>query len=237
MRSSWRGRLKQWLRLLRLSAMLVAGRRFWIVIVLPLAWVGFQVLRLFIGWRPDTYAPVDAQSILIGTPLAVLGIGLGVRIMAAEIDQRTLEIAYTVPGGAHRVWLAKLAACLGILIAAETLLALATFFFCTSFPLGALYGALQAAMFYMAAAMGLSAISKSEATGGLLAVGLLIFNIFVQGANFRISPFFNPIRLDDEAALVLARTVQNRIGFVLVIAVIILLAFGRAERREKMLGG
>jgi hypothetical protein len=232
-------RLVESLRLMKLAALLLAGRRFWLWPTLPLLWIAFQVTRLFVpGWRAEAYMPADAQSVLIGTPLVVLAIGLGMRVMAGEIDQRTLEIAYTVPGGTHRVWLAKLAAAGAMLVAAEVLLAAATFFFCTSFPPGALYGALQAAVFYLVLAMGLSALTKSEATGAMLTTGLLILNSFVQGGNLRISPFWNPANLEDfDAADVLAWTVQNRIGFLLAIAAVMALSFARAERREKMLSG
>jgi hypothetical protein len=236
--TGWRESVASRTRLLKLAARLLAGRRFWILPILPVLWVAFQVFRLLVGWRPDDYLPADAQAVLIGTPLVVLAIGLGVRVMAGEIDQRTLEIAYTVPGGTHRVWLAKLTAAFSMLVGAEVLLAAATFFFCTSYPPGALYGALQAAVFYMVLAMGLAALTKSEATGALLATGVLILNFFIQGGNLRVSPFWNPANLEDfDPADVLAWTTQNRIGFLLAIVAIVVLSFGRAERREKMLGG
>ena len=58
----------------------------------------------------------------------------------------------------------------------------------------------------MTLSMGLSAMTKSEATGGLLAVSLLIFNMFAQGVNTGFSPLFNPIARDDvDAAAILAR--------------------------------
>ena len=225
-------------RLLVLAARLLVGRRIWIAPLLPLLWIAFQIFRLLVEWRLEAYGPADAQTVLIGTPLAVLATGLGVRIIAGEIDQRTLEIAYTVPGGSHRVWLAKLSAALILLVVAEALLAVATFFFCTGYPPGALYGALQSAVFYMVLAMGMAALFKSEATGALVTVAIAFVNSLLQGANPRISPFFNPALLEDfDPADVAAWTVQNRIGFLLVIAAAALLTFGRAERREKLLGG
>ena len=42
---------------------------------------------------------------------------------------------------------------------------------------------------------------------------------------------------DYDRADVLAWTTQNRIGFLLAIVGLTILAFARAERREKMLGG
>lgn len=240
--------MKDWLndawRLVSLSARLVAGRRFALAPLLVLPWSAFQLLRLMIrGWREaGPYTPSEAQGLLIGVPLTVLGIGLGVRIVAGEIDRRTLEIAYTVPGGARRAWLAKLAAAALLLLAAEGLLAVATFIFLTDFPPSALYGALQAAAFYLVLAMALSTLFKSEATGALATVAVLIVNGVVtgfgNGDQLRVSPFWNPAALGSaDPANLLAWTVQNRVGFVLAIAAIAALAFGRAERRESMLGG
>jgi hypothetical protein len=231
-------RLRDRFKLVRLAARIIAGRRYWIAPLLPLIWIGFQIFRLLVNWREESYTPADAQTVLMGFPLTVLAIGLGVRIIAGEIDRRTLEIAYTVPGGTHRVWLAKLTAGVILLVVAEALLALATFVFCTEFPWGALYGALQAAVFYMVLAMAMSALFKSEASGALATVIVLIVNMGVQGAGMRISPFWNPENLGNaDPAQVLAWTVQNRIGMVLAIAAIAALAFARAENREKILSG
>jgi len=230
-------RIGETLRLWRQASHLVAGRRPWIVPLVTLLWIAFEVLAVLLGWWGE-YSPADAQTLLIGMPLTVLGAGFGVRIIAGEIDQRTIEIAYTVPGGAHRVWLAKIAAAVILLLVSLTLLSVATWLFCTDFALGAVYGAFQAAIFYLVVAMALSVLFKSEATGALVTVVVGIVNGFLQGANVRASPFFNPANLDDSPARdVLAWTVQNRIGIALAIVAITALAFVRAERREKLLGG
>jgi ABC-type transport system involved in multi-copper enzyme maturation permease subunit len=231
-------RLSDRLRLIRASLRLIAGRRYWISILIPLVWIGFQVFRVVVNWRPEGYNPGDAQTILIGFPLTVLGIAFGLRIIAGEIDHRTLEIAYTVPGGTHRVWIAKLGAALVLLIVAEALLALATWAFCTGFPPSALYGALQAAVFYMVLSMALAALLRSEAGGALLVLIPLGLNFFLQAGNVRISPFWNPERISDpDPAELFGWAVQNRVGFLLAIAAITAMAFARAERREKLLGG
>lgn len=235
-----RERIGSSLRLLTLSARTIAGRRFWIAPLLPLGWIGFQIFRLLVGWRPVAYGPADAQTVLIGFPLAVLAVGFGVRIIAGEMDRRTLEIAYTVPGGTHRVWTAKLVAGTILLVFAEALLAAATFVFCTDFPPAALYGALQGAVFYMVLSMAFSALFKSEAAGALATVAVLGLNLPLQGADTRVSPFWNPVKSSLDAfdpADILAWTVQNRIGFLIAIVGIAALGFGRAEQRERILGG
>jgi hypothetical protein len=238
------GRLKNKLaegtRLVHLSCRMVAGRRYWIAPLLPLLWVVFQVFRLLVGWRPVDYTAADAQNILIGFPLAVLAIGFGVRIIAGEMNLRTLEIAYTVPGGTHRVWIAKMFSATLLLAAAEALLALATYLFCTDVPLSALYGAMQGALFYMVLSMGFSALFKGEAVGALLTVVVLSVNFPIQQAVSMISPFFNPASRflsNVDEVQILAWTVRNRIGYALVILAIAALSFGRAESREKILSG
>lgn len=237
-----RNGLTDGLRLVYLSARWIGGRWFWILALLPLLWPAFLILRLLVGWRTEAYLPHEADFWIIGLPLSVLAVGLGVRVIAGEIDRRTLEIAYTVPGGAHRVWLAKLLAASLILVAAEGLLAGATAVFLTGFPLIALYPPLQAAVTYLVLAMALSALFKSEVTGALATIPLLFFGIVTQEA--RVSPFFSTVLSDAqqradpaEAMELLAHAVQNRIGYLLVIAALCALAFARAERREKMMGG
>lgn len=233
------GRLRGYMRLVRLSAQLVAGRRFWIPILLPLLWPAFQAFILRVGWRQTGFEAMDAQS-LMGVPLTVLAIGLGIRIVASEMDRRTLEIAYTVPGGCHRIWLAKMTGCFFILLFSQVLLAVVTLAFFTSFPFVSYYGAIQAAVFYLVAGMAFAAFFRSEITGAMASVTLFAINGLSSGFGenqMRISPFFNPLAIrDGDKSELFAWTLQNRILFLLLIVAIVLLTFGRVERREKMLG-
>ena len=226
---------------LRLSAVLLAGRRYWLLPLLPLLWLGVQAILLLAG-AATGFERDAAQNTLIGMPVAVLAIFLGGRIITGELDQRSLEIAYTVPGGAHRVWLGKLAAAGLLLLASLAVMASVTFAFFTSFPvLQSLYGAAQGVTFYLAAAMGFATMFRSEVAGALTTTGLLGFNGLITGFGenpLRISPFWNPLSVDRaDAEQMLAMSVQNRIGIALAIAAIVALTFARAERREKMLGG
>ncbi len=225
---------------LRLSAVLLAGRRYWLLPFLPLVWLTIQAALLLAG-RP-TLEPAAAQNTLIGVPVAVLAIFLGGRTITGELDEHSLEIAYTVPGGAHRVWLSKLAAAILILLSSMILMAAVSFAFFTSFPvLQSLYGAGQGVVFYLVAAMGFATLFRSEVAGTLATIGLLGLNGLITsfGAiQFRISPLWNPLAIEDaDAARMLAMSVQNRIGIALAIVAIVALTFARAERREKMLGG
>ena len=225
--------------MVRLSLLLLAGPKYWLLPFLPLAWLAVQAALVLTG-RPSI-EPDAAQNTLIGVPVAVLAVFLGGRIIAGELDEHTLEVAYTVPGGTHRVWLGKLAAAAVLLLASVALMATATFVFFTPFPvLQSLYGASQGIAFYLAASMGLATLFRSEVAGALASVALIGFNGLITrfGAiQLRVSPFWNPLAIDNiDSERLLALAIQNRIGTALAIAAIIALTFARAERREKMLG-
>lgn len=235
---SWRGNLG----LLRLAILVLVGRRFWLLPVLPLLWLLFQAGVLLVGAAEEGFEPSSAQGPLIGVPMTLLAVFLGIRIIAGEIDGRSLEIAYTVPGGCERVWLAKLLAAWLLLLASELPLALATrIFFTGPFPWIALYGALQAATFYLILAMAMATLFRSEAAGAMGTAAILGLNGLLTGFGqnqIRYSPFWNPhaARSADPSEL-FAMTLQNRIGMVLAMAAILGLAFMRANRRERMLAG
>ena len=222
-----------------LAAVAVAGRRFWLLVLLPLLWLAALAVATLVGIRDDDFAPAAAQTTLIGAPLVALAVFFGLRVIAGEIDGGSLEIAYTVPGGCERVWRAKLLGALLMLTLAEALLALATWAFFTTFPAGALYGALQAAVFYLVLAMAMATLFRSEVAGAMATAVVLGLNYMLANVGqMPVSPFWNPLAVDSEdPAYVLARTVQNRIGMALVITAIASLAFMRANRRERMLSG
>jgi hypothetical protein len=233
---NWRPGFGPDLGLVRFALLVVAGRRFWLLPLLPLVWLLFQAGAILIGGG-EGFEPVSAQGFLMGFPLTLLSVFLGIRIIAGEIDGRSLEIAYTVPGGCERVWWAKLLASALILLASEALLAAATFTFFTPFPWSALYGAMQAALFYLVLAMGMATLFRSEAAGAMGVTAVLGLDFVISENRMRISPFWNPYALEDaDPTELLAWTLQNRIGIVLAMAAILALAFMRANRRERMLG-
>lgn len=161
--------------LLHLSLKLQLGKRFWIWPFLPLAWILLLTLMTMIGFANIDYIPALAQNSFIGIPVYLLAIALGMQIISSEIEQRTLEVCYTVPGGAKRIWLAKLAAACLILIAAELILALYVWFFFTHFPLTALLRVLQGLIFFLVLSMAFGALFKNKMTAGMASAICLFF--------------------------------------------------------------
>ena len=222
--------------LLRLVLVMMAGRRYWLLPLLPLAWLVFLQLELFSFFN---VSPEAVQGLVLGVPMSLLGIFLGIRVIAGEIEDRSLELAYTVPGGSERLWRIKLIAAVTMLLVMEATLALVTVTLVTAFPLGALYGAFQAACFYLVLSLSLATLFRSQIGGGVFTVILLGINGALTGfgnVQLRGSPFFNPyVIVGADSADVLAWTVQNRVGMLLLMAGILSLAFMRANRRERML--
>jgi len=234
------GRLRRrWIPLLRISLAIVGGRRWWVAPLVVSIWPAFQALRVLVGWQEGNFDLGAVQTTLIGFPLMILSIGLGLRIIAGEIEDRTLEISYTIPGGASRAWSAKLAAALLILLIAEAVLALWCELFFLPISISALYGAFQESVFYLVLAMAMAVWSRSQITGAMLSALIFAFNAFATGFGsnpMRISPTFNPLALRHRSPEeIFAFTVQNRVGMALVILAMIALTFSRANRREKML--
>ncbi len=224
--------------LLRLAGLAIAGHWVWLLIFLPLLWLAARALLAAIG-QGEGFDRVDAQVGLMGIPLAALAIILGLRIIAGEMDGRSLEIAYTVPGGCERVWWSKLAAAALILLVAALLVGTATYFLFTEYPPIAAYGALQGALFYLVMSMALATLFRSEVAGAMATVAVLAFDLLILGnQGVRASPFWNPLaEANADPEVILAMTVQNRVGVPMFIALVTGLAFMRANRRERMLGG
>ena len=226
-------RLAADLTLYRLAAVSISGHRFWLLPLLTLVWPLLLAAGTLFGVLDIEFVPASAQNLLIGAPMTALAVFLGLRVIAGEIDGRSLEIAYTVPGGCERVWWAKLAGGVLLLLVAEALLAVATWAFFTAYPLAALYGALQAGVFFMVLAMAMATLFRSEVAGAMATVVVLV--IWALLIDTRASPFWNPLTAEADRAVVLAGTVQNRIGVALATAGVLALAFMRANRRERML--
>lgn len=235
------GRLADIAELLYLSLKLQLGKYFWAWPLLPLLWMLFNSFLVLIGdTNPNEFNPSDAQNSLIGGPVYFLAVAIGMQIISSEIEARTLEVCYTVPGGAKRIWLSKLAAALCLLVPSILLLALYTWFVFTEFPLAALYRVLQGAIFYLVLSMGAGALFRNKMTAGMACMVFMFFNGALT--NFgdnptRYSPLFNPSNLVQSMSSqeLFYFLLQNHIGYAMITVMLVVLTFSRTERRELML--
>lgn len=240
-RQHWHARLADLYELLYLSLKLQLGHRFWLYALLPLLWLLFTTFLMFIDNDGGAFAPDDAQNALIGLPVYLLAIVIGMQIISSEVEQRTLEVCYTVPGGARRIWLAKMFSGLLLLLVAELLLALYTRLVFTGFPLIVLFRVVQGAVFYLVLSMAFGAWFRNKMTAGMGSVIVLFLNGLLTGMGdnpTRYSPLFNPLALQGgevSAEELLYWQIQNHLGFAVIMLTLIVLTFSRAERREMML--
>jgi ABC-type transport system involved in multi-copper enzyme maturation permease subunit len=223
-------------RLVLLAARTVGGRRVFLLPLVPVAWPA--LLAVFAAMGGNTYTASAVPAFLVGLPLGVLAIALGVRVVGGEVDARTLEIVYTVPGGAGKVFVARFVASALVVALALLPLALVVFVVFTSYDPRALFAALQAALVHLALATYLGALLRGTITAAMAATPVFALSVLSAGSGLRISPFFNPVQLARyDPSDVLAWTVQNRIGMALLVVALVALALSRAERREAMLSG
>lgn len=231
--------LFQEIEVLRYAAIAIAGHKFWLIpITVPIVWLGPQSGMEILDWVTIRGAGIQFR---LAVPLAFVGLFLGLRIVASEINARTLEIVYTVPGGAEKVWWVKILASFMILLLTLAIMGLYAWFLITPYNLESLYGAFQVGVFYMAVSMGFSTLFRSEVSGAIVAVVVLGANIvFTEfgGRQIWFSPIFNPHAINDQVLkAIVVETLRNRIFIALVTLMIFSLAFLRGNRREKLLSG
>jgi ABC-type transport system involved in multi-copper enzyme maturation permease subunit len=217
------------------SARMLAGRKAPWLALLPTAFPLLFYVMALLSPGSTNLDETAVPALLLGLPMSVLAIFLGVRIVAGEIDQGTLEVVYTVPGGPAKVWTPKLIVSALIVAAAEVPAAAVVFFLLTGFPADALYAAYQGALFHLVVSMGLAAWCRGEITGALATVPVLGLSFMTWGV--RVSPFWSVTAARQaEPAEIVAALAQNRIGYALAIAAVVALGYARANRRERMLG-
>lgn len=219
----------------RLSAQVQMGRHYLLFIPAILLWPALQWGLSLIGVRDD-FSYASAQNGLLGLPLYCVAIGLGIRVIAHEVEKRTLEVCYGIPKGAQRVWLAKIAAVSCLLIAALIPLSLVTYFLLTSYPIEAIAAALKGAIFYLVLSMWVGVWLRSELLAGI--VMLLVLALNLSGENTSVwSPLFNPLNIEDNSSLdLVAMSIQNHLTYSCLIVAFVVLSINRAEKREVLLG-
>ncbi len=224
-------------RLVRLSMVGVAGRRFWLLPLAPMLWPALLKFFSVIG-EGGAPAPGAVAGWVLGLPTGALAVALGCRIVGGEVDQRTLEVVYTVPGGARRVWLARFAAASLLALGGELAAALVAHLTLVDIRPLDLVSCWIGSLFLLAVGLLAGAVFRGVITAALAAVPVLALSLFM-GGTVRFAPFFSAAALAGrfDPADVLVWTFQSRVGFLLLTALLVAMAVARAENREAMLRG
>jgi ABC-type transport system involved in multi-copper enzyme maturation permease subunit len=210
------------------------GHRFWMIPFSVLIWPLLQACLALVGWKQGGFDPIDAQNRLMGYPLYLMSIGIGSALIAGEIEKRTLEVSFTLPGGSAKIWVNKLIAVTFLIITAELILALCASLFFTSITGGMLIRVLQGAIFYLVLAMAAGALFKNSLIASIAVSFILLANSYFIDVPW--SPIFNPLILNNlETSELMQLMVQNHFIVIMAVTILALLTFLRAEQREALL--
>jgi len=227
--------------LLRYALIMQFGRRFWLVACLPLMWLLLQQLLLWAGWHENFTADM-VQNSLIGFPLYCFAIACGVRVVAADIEQRTLEVALSASGGAWQIWTVKTLAAALLLGCSLLIMSLACWllfsnFSSTEFPGLALIGVGKALLFFLILSVYMGSRIKSELPALVIMLGLLAFGL-AQSDQFW-SPLFNPLNtsINEQYSTyqIATWTQRNHVLCATLLALIVWLLHSRSEHSEQLI--
>lgn len=210
------------------------GRKFLLLPFATLPWLVYKFVMLLESGQLE-YRAINAQNELIGLPLCLLAIWLGIGIVAREIEACTLETTYTLAHEARLLWYMKLFCAGIILLLSEALLALVSYAVFTDFPISLLYRSMQSAVFFLVLAMGLGALFRNQIVAAMVSIAVLVFLYNLMTVNY-ISPMFNPLELDlirqGETQLMIT---QNYLLTQFLVFIFVGLTFKRIGRREVLL--
>ena len=210
------------------------GHRFWMLPFAVFIWPLLQASMMFMGWKQGGFELVDVQNRLMGYPLYLMAIGIGVGLIANEVEKRTLEVSFTLPGGAARIWINKLIAASFLIIVAEFILAFCTWIFFTGITSGIIIRVFQGAIFYLVLAMTAGAFFKNSLIAGIVTCFVLFINSYFTNRSW--SPVFNPLTINNlSTGDLMQLIIRNHFIIVLAIFVMALLTFLRIEQREALL--
>lgn len=217
--------------LLKLSLRQQFGHFYYLIPLTVLVWPAYKFVTLLESSQL-TFSIRDVQNELIGLPLYLLAIGLGVGIIAKEVEQDTLEVVYTIPGSIKNFWLIKLVSTVIILLITEVILAVICSAIFTSFPLPLLYSVFQGAVFFLVLAMFFGVLMKNQLAAAVF-TSFIFFILYTKFDGWKWSPVFNPL-LDHNTSY--AEITQNHIANLLMIIILSHLAFFKSQNRENFLG-
>lgn len=210
------------------------GHRFWMLPFAVFIWPLLQACMVFIGWKQGGFELVDVQNRLMGYPLYLMSIGIGVGLIANEVEKRTLEVSFTLPGGSAKIWINKLIAASFLIIMAELILGLCTWIFFTGITSGIVIRVFQGAIFYLVLAMTAGAFFKNSLIAGIVTCFVLFANSYFTNGSW--SPVFNPLTINNlSAGDLMQLIIRNHFIVIAAIFVMALLAFLRMEQREALL--
>ncbi len=201
----------------------------------------YAILYAIMTFNPsDGFSVEDALNILVQIPIAALAVYLSMDLVALERDRETLETLFSTASTHYNIWIVRLTALHGILVASSLVMSGLSYILFAEFPfvLGGLNAFVPAYMianltFYFAVSV------RSSNAAGMLAIGCLLLvlmfgsNLTNQGYNPLINPFNIPNNVDltiwEDTVLL------NRVSVIGIGVLLLYLGLRKMERRERLL--
>ncbi len=201
----------------------------------------YAILYAIMTFNPgDGFSVEDALIILVQIPIAALAVYLSMDLVALERDRETLETLFSTASTHYNIWIVRLTALHGILVASSLVMSGLSYILFAEFPfvLGGLNAFVPAYMianltFYFAVSV------RSSNAAGMLAIGCLLLvlmfgsNLTNQGYNPLINPFNIPNNVDltiwEDTVLL------NRVSVIGIGVLLLYLGLRKMERRERLL--
>lgn len=161
-------------------------------------------------------------------------------LFLSEGENRRIEMIFSTAGSMHKIWLAKIVSLYLSGAFILFLLALLSYIFVADFNLpGYFANSLFPLIFFSSLTMAFSVIFRSINAAGLTAVGTLFFHLILYDLlrKTRFNIFLNPYLKPDEIDHYIwnKMVLQNRIGMVVISALLITFSIKMLEKREKFL--
>ena len=201
----------------------------------------YAILYAIMTFNPSAgFSVEDALNILVQIPIAALAVYLSMDLVALERDRETLETLFSTASTHYNIWIVRLTALHGILVASSLVMSGLSYILFAEFPfvLGGLNAFVPAYMianltFYFAVSV------RSSNAAGMLAIGCLLLvlmfgsNLTNQGYNPLINPFNIPNNVDltiwEDTVLL------NRVSVIGIGVLLLYLGLRKMERRERLL--
>ena len=201
----------------------------------------YAILYAIMTFNPsDGFSVEDALNILVQIPIAALAVYLSMDLVALERDRETLETLFSTASTHYNIWIVRLTALHGILVASSLVMSGLSYILFAEFPfvLGGLNAFVPAYMianltFYFAVSVRSSNAAGMLAIGSLLLVLMFGSNLTNQGYNPLINPFNIPNNVDltiwEDTVLL------NRVSVIGIGVLLLYLGLRKMERRERLL--
>jgi hypothetical protein len=229
-------------RIFRLQTQVIFSQRVVWFLGAMLLYIGIVYTVNYTIESDDRMGLHEIYIMVMTMPLLVLALYLNMQVVITEKEQRTLEVMFTTAGSRYKVWLLRLGTLNVLLWLMSVGMSAVVFFTFADFSIPGMACSVYATVFLVGNLTLFFAVRLRSGLGaGMVTALVLILHLFSTGIfeyeDTRYVLFFNPYDIPNQMD---PRTWdlwtwQNRIGVLIVGAVLLFFALRGLERRDRLL--